>query len=843
MLGMACLAPWAFGAVEAWAGLVLDGGILLLAMLSTARAWCSGKEIVRFSVPGLALGLITALAMFQAMPLPARLLRGIAPATAAHLSAVSPAAPESVLGDLKPPVGLPPPALSQNPEASIQTAARLAAAWILFHCVLGLEKGSRAAHRFGCAVAANAALLALYSTIQLLTWNGKIYWLRASPSGSAGPFVCHSHLAAYLNLGLGFVLVRLFAPRRPKGRMAHHDAPILAVYAAALIVVGILASLSRNGFVGAMVALALAVALTRPRFAQFGAALIVLLALIGLMLHVAGGDIPYLPRLQTLMGVHPYAERGRIWADAIGAWRDYPVWGTGFGTFSAAAAPYFRDISGVHYVHAENEYLEWLVEGGVIGAALALTGVIGLAVLARRAAVAANVRDGRTFVLGAVLGGMTILTESAGDFALHIPGVALTVVILCAHLCKLGLEAQEQQQPGLLANPNRTAADLLNLLAFPGLALVVLFHGIALARSEAAGRASGHPPLASSPGSASGSAEPLGREHLERTRTALESALAFRPDWAEGHQQLGLTLLKLYEVRTAEELRPAIADPAERGVLANVLWLHAQLHARPAGAAPRDRELLASRTVRSCLIPAAREFLEARRCCPVLPIPHAELAALDYLLKGGESSAVMAARAFRLAGSNAAVISLCGQLALQADDPQLLAQVLKKRLAGAIGGWEDVALEASLFFTPEQIFSQIVPTGHLAVLFAGYLYPTPEDRAARDRFLRAAIQRLPSDQALSPAQRAYWEARAWALIGNRDRAGSRMLDALALEPRQALWRRELVEWYIDWGRPREAHEQALIGLEMAPTDGESKRAWDLSVDILARGEAASTSTP
>jgi hypothetical protein len=199
----------------------------------------------------------------------------------------------------------------------------------------------------------------------------------------------------------------------------------------------------------------------------------------------------------------------------------------------------------------------------------------------------------------------------------------------------------------------------------------------------------------------------------------------------------------------------------------------------------------------------------------------------------------MIARAFRLAGANAAVISLCGQLALQAENTQMLSQVLKKRLACAIGGWEDVAVEASLFFTPEQIFSQIVPSGRFAVLFAGYLYPTPGDRATRDEFLCAALRRLPSDQALSPAERAYWEARAWALIGDRDRAGSRMQEALALEPRQASWRRELVEWYIRWNRPREAHEQALIGLQMAPTDRESKRAWELSVDAVARGERGS----
>jgi hypothetical protein len=259
------------------------------------------------------------------------------------------------------------------------------------------------------------------------------------------------------------------------------------------------------------------------------------------------------------------------------------------------------------------------------------------------------------------------------------------------------------------------------------------------------------------------------------------------------------------------------------------------IHAFPAGAAPRDEELLASRAVRSYLIPAAREFLEARRCCPVLPIPHAELAALDYLLKGSESSAVLNARSFRLAGSNADLITLCGQLALQANDQKLLASVLKWRLTNSIAGWEEVADEASLLFSPEQIFTQIVPSGRVAVLFAAYLYSAPDERATRDQFLRDALRRLPSDEESTPAERAYWEARAWELIGDRDRARYRMLEALSLEPLRASWRRELVEWYIRWSLPQEAHQQALIGLQMTPTDPESKRAWELSVDAVARG--------
>jgi hypothetical protein len=101
--------------------------------------------------------------------------------------------------------------------------------------------------------------------------------------------------------------------------------------------------------------------------------------------------------------------------------------------------------------------------------------------------------------------------------------------------------------------------------------------------------------------------------------------------------------------------------------------------------------------------------------------------------------------------------------------------------------------------------------------------------------LQSAIQRLPSDESLGPPERVYWEARAWELMGNHDRAESQMLAALALEPRHAAWRKELVEWYIRWSRPQEAHEQALIGMQLTPSDPESKRAWELTVDALARG--------
>src|SRR5262245_25738251 len=83
LLPLACLSPWAFGAVEAWAELLLDLGIALLGVLGLIVA--RGSDRVRHLVcaPSLALGALAILAVVQAVPLPAGVLRAIAPPTAA----------------------------------------------------------------------------------------------------------------------------------------------------------------------------------------------------------------------------------------------------------------------------------------------------------------------------------------------------------------------------------------------------------------------------------------------------------------------------------------------------------------------------------------------------------------------------------------------------------------------------------------------------------------------------------------------------------------------------------------------------------------------------------------
>ena len=122
-----------------------------------------------------------------------------------------PDAPQGVEGDVAP-AGVPVPAatLSQDPDASLRTAAQLAAAWLLFQAVLGSGTGYQSLRRLALLTVANASLLTLFSIAQALAWNGKIYGIRETRRRNGwfvgGPFVSHNHLAAYLNLAFGLAL-------------------------------------------------------------------------------------------------------------------------------------------------------------------------------------------------------------------------------------------------------------------------------------------------------------------------------------------------------------------------------------------------------------------------------------------------------------------------------------------------------------------------------------------------------------------------------------------------------------------------------------------------------------
>lgn len=136
---LVCLAPWAFGSVEAWAELGLYVAIALLTLLNLRRPSGRDRGGLLLRLPGLALAGLILLALLQALPLPRGVLAWISPSSSPYRTHLLPDQPEQVIGDTRATVALPPLTLSLEPDSTLQMAARLAAAWLLFRAVLSMR--------------------------------------------------------------------------------------------------------------------------------------------------------------------------------------------------------------------------------------------------------------------------------------------------------------------------------------------------------------------------------------------------------------------------------------------------------------------------------------------------------------------------------------------------------------------------------------------------------------------------------------------------------------------------------------------------------------------------------
>ena len=829
-LALVCLSPWAFGSVTAWAECALYLGILLVTLLGAATGRGDRWRSLT-SVPSLAMAGLVLLALTQASAWPGRLMGRVAPSTVAFERSLGPGVPSRVLGDPGQPVEPPGTLLSVAPEMTIDTAVRLAAGWALFQAVIASGRRPGSSARLGIALAANAALLALFAVIQMLSWNGRMFWVLFEMSATAhgGPFVNRNHLAAYLNLGLGFALAPLIASRPEDGHGADRGRWLASAYAAGLIVVGILASLSRGGFVAMVAATAATIAIARPRSGRIAGGLVIMMGLVAVFLWGVGGAESY-RRLATLSGSGAFDSRIACWAAALRAWRSQPTWGLGLGTFADSSARFFDHYSPTVFVHAENDYLEALAEGGVIAFALAL---VILGSLVRMGLGVATSPDPRRQwpALGALFGLFSLAIHSLSDFPVHNPAIAVTAVALAAHLVGGVLDARRPRPEPTATLAGRARGAIAALIPI-ALALPAAWHGFERARSENALLAAGIPRAGTDMPSTTLWDAPM--PTLEQAAEHLEAALRYRPDWAEGHARLGLLRLSQYRAAALGLVAAEAGSPDAAKQMADPLWLHGVVHSAPPEALASAGGVLGHEPVRRYLVPAARSFLEARRCSPAWGLPHAELASLDYLIPGIETTSDHARRALALAGNDTPTLATAARAASQAGDLRLAAGCWRKILLVGEAGWPSVADQARAILTPRQILDWVVPDGRYALRFADRLFEAPEDRPVRNQFLEWAIDRLPRDREPPEADRLRFEAQAQARLGRAGLAEERMTAALSLEPGRSAWRAELVEWLIGWGKFEEAHDQALLGIHLAPSDPEANRAVELAAEALAR---------
>lgn len=123
--------------------------------------------------------------------------------------------------------------------------------------------------------------------------------------------------------------------------------------------------------------------------------------------------------------------RPTFWAHAMRTFSDFPLFGTGLGTFGALY-PNIEGETGLLVLnHAHNDYLEYLSELGIIGFGLLLGGIIYLTIISFLTWIVRRHPGVKGLGLGAFVSLTAIFIHSFTDFNLHIPAnmVLFSVVI------------------------------------------------------------------------------------------------------------------------------------------------------------------------------------------------------------------------------------------------------------------------------------------------------------------------------------------------------------------------------------------------------------------------------
>ena len=294
------------------------------------------------------------------------------------------------------------------------------------------------------STAAVGLIYAMYALIVFLNSHTEIVWSDQAQSFAAlsGPFINRNHAATYFGtcalLWFALALAELERPLTSIGvldaiRAVLEESPWRFVAFAGAFFTCITATFltqSRAGIVLTLAVLVLYLGIfafrffsSHPKSIIAGAVIVLALAL---FVEFWGGAVAY------RMGMLGLKDLGRweTFTSTVKIIQEYPVLGTGHGTFEAAFPPYRGDHLTTMLVwdHAHNTLLEITSELGIIVAAATFIVTLFLGWMLLRGAL--QRRRDSAIPLAALAVVLLAVTHSSVDFSLQIPAYAITCAVI-----------------------------------------------------------------------------------------------------------------------------------------------------------------------------------------------------------------------------------------------------------------------------------------------------------------------------------------------------------------------------------------------------------------------------
>ncbi|MGH7001907.1 MAG: O-antigen ligase family protein, partial [Stellaceae bacterium] len=310
-----------------------------------------------------------------------------------------------------------------------------------------------------------ATAVALLGLGERAWWNGKLLWFyrpgdwgaanMTNPPRASGPFVDPDHFANYLAMMLPLAVVTTLFPLKMFRRAGRVNLQLFAAVSTLVIAAALLFSLSRAGWIAAVVGAGAALALSTRRAWSLApvalqkldrravAALTLALAAGVVILLLAAGPATRMAAADrvgsAIVAGDDVRYRPAVWRDTLGMIRDFPRFGVGLSGWPELFPHYQRaPWMPFFFREAENDYLQFAAETGVAGVALMLWLGLAMAGVIRRGAARLAVPQWPLFA-GLAGGIVAALIHEAFDLSLHTPANAVLFTMLLALAVRITL--------------------------------------------------------------------------------------------------------------------------------------------------------------------------------------------------------------------------------------------------------------------------------------------------------------------------------------------------------------------------------------------------------------------
>ncbi len=318
---------------------------------------------------------------------------------------------------------------SVYPWATKTELLKLVAYAIIFLVTLNTIKTRQQINRMLSIIIAVGFLMGIFFIIRYLGVE--------APQG----FINRNHYSAYLGMIIPLAFGFLFVTSIAADRYTQTAKRVLLFFCIIVMSCALFFTMSRGGMFSFILALLFMAGLTITKKPVRGKAWILSVVVIFIISTIAWlGSAPVVERIlsiKTEIASQYIGGRLPIWQGTADIIKDYPLFGTGFGTFNYIFPKYEPEIIRRHFSYAHSDFLELLSDTGIIGLSIFMAfGLVSVVWLFRRFH-----KRYDPYVTGisiGILGSLaSIFVHSFTDFSLQIPANAILFVIILALLISI----------------------------------------------------------------------------------------------------------------------------------------------------------------------------------------------------------------------------------------------------------------------------------------------------------------------------------------------------------------------------------------------------------------------